>query len=140
MTAGKPTRRRERPESEFQTRVLQYAAHHGWRHFHAPDNRPVPRMRGGRVVYVKQTVTKGWPDVTLWHVRTGQMLFAELKAEKGRVDPEQTRLLAELEACGQEVHLWRPSDWDRIAARLGHKTVPAESPDQRLPGQEPLEL
>jgi hypothetical protein len=138
MTA-KPTVRRE-SERAFQTRVIQYATYHGWRHFHAPDNRPVPRTVKGRTVYSRQKITRGWPDLTLWHVRTGQLLVAELKTEAGRVDPEQTRVLHELEACGMEVHIWRPSDWDTLTARLGHKTQPAESPDQRIPGQEPFEL
>jgi hypothetical protein len=51
-------------------------------------------------------------------VRGERLLFCELKAETGAVRPEQRDWLESLEAAGQEVHLWRPRDWDAITETL----------------------
>jgi len=63
---------------------------------------------------------QGWPDLTL--VRPPRIVFAELKAEDGHLLPEQRRWLDILDDCGQEVYLWRPSDFDEIQQilTLGH--------------------
>lgn len=97
-------------EEAFQTKVIQLAGYTGWRAYHPPDNRPSTNT--GRV----QRVTPGWPDVVLW--RPPEIIVVELKAQGGRVRPEQSVVLDELRACGLEVHVWRPSDWPAIEARL----------------------
>ncbi len=52
-------------------------------------------------------------------VRPPRLVFAELKAERGRTTPHQERWLALLGACpGVESHLWRPSDLAHIAEVL----------------------
>ena len=58
----------------------------------------------------------GFPDIVA--VRGRPLLFCELKAEAGAVRPEQRDWLEALEAAGQEVHLWRPRDWDAITETL----------------------
>lgn len=91
-------------------KVLALAGYRGWRSYHAPDNRP---GRNGRV----QTVTRGWPDLAL--VRDDRLLFAELKAEKGRLRPGQQEWLDALaQVPGVEVFIWRPSDWPAVEAAL----------------------
>lgn len=56
---------------------------------------------------------KGFPDLAL--VRSRRLVFSELKAEKGRVSPNQAAWLAQLaEVPGVEVYLWRPSDWPKV--------------------------
>jgi hypothetical protein len=59
----------------------------------------------------------GWPDITLWHPERGFMLV-ELKSQNGKIRPEQSEVLASLEAAGVEVHVWRPSDWTEIQSRM----------------------
>ena len=46
------------------------------------------------------------------------MIFAELKSDKGTVTPYQQEWLDTLEACGQEVHVWRPIDIEDIVELL----------------------
>lgn len=52
---------------------------------------------------------KGFPDLVL--VRRERLIFCELKAEKGRLSPEQTAWLAALVEAGVDVFVWRPVDW-----------------------------
>ena len=59
----------------------------------------------------------GFPDLVL--VREGRLLFVELKAQKGRVTPDQRIWLALLKDQagfhqGTGVYLWKPSDWAQI--------------------------
>lgn len=56
---------------------------------------------------------KGWPDLSM--VRGGsspRLLFAELKSDTGRLDPEQVEWLAALEDSGCETYVWRPIDFN----------------------------
>lgn len=64
---------------------------------------------------------KGFPDLVLSHRKHGT-LFTELKAEKGRLSPEQKIWLEVLSESGCEVHVWRPSDMQKIADRFQRKT------------------
>lgn len=133
--------RRAGGEAAFQAQVEQLARYYGWRVFHAPDNIP-RRTASGRIV--KQDVEPGFPDLVL--VRGPELIFAELKTEKGRVSPEQQEWIAALTVIGEEVYrhtrhlddsawdlpcvdvyLWRPSDFDELHARLArgrHRTEP----------------
>jgi hypothetical protein len=97
-------------EAAWQQKVTQLALSCGWRVYHPPDNRPSGNT--GRV----QAVEPGYPDLTL--VRGDRLLFAELKAEKGRLGPGQQEWLDALAAAGAETRLWRPSDWDEVVAVL----------------------
>lgn len=111
---------RAESEEAFQTAVVQFARFNGWRVYHPPDNRP--SRNTGRV----QDVEPGFPDLTM--VRAPRLIFAELKAEKGRVRPEQTEWLDALRAVAAapgeitvllpEVYLWRPSDWSDVESIL----------------------
>lgn len=87
-------------EAAWQAKVEGLARFYGWRIFHAPDNRPV-RARSGRT-YV-QNVTPGFPDLVL--LRPPELIFAELKTDKGRVKPEQEEWLADLRAVAATVNL-----------------------------------
>ena len=111
--------RRARPEAILQTQVIELAQYGGWAYFHPADNLTVV-TRSGRTR--RQSVVKGYPDLTL--VRAPELIFAELKAENGRLSPEQRAWLDALAACGVETHVWRPSDWDEIHARLTRRRLP----------------
>jgi hypothetical protein len=45
-------------------------------------------------------------------------IFVELKAPKGVVSNTQWEWINALEDAGEEVHVWRPKDLDKISARL----------------------
>lgn len=89
-------------ERDWQARVVDLASLRGWRHFHAYSSRRSPA---------------GWPDLAL--VRSGRLILAELKTERGRIRPEQRQWLDALgTVAGVEVYLWRPSAWPQVQAVL----------------------
>lgn len=100
-------------EAAWQAQVVGLARLYDWRVYHPPDNRP-DRDRPGRAG--RQHVTPGYPDLTL--VRGADLIFAELKAERGRVTADQGEWLMALEDAGAETHVWRPSDFDDVNRRL----------------------
>jgi hypothetical protein len=53
-------------------------------------------------------------------------IFVELKATKGVVSNTQWEWINALEDAGQEVHVWRPKDLEKISARLS--TAPSIMP------------
>ena len=63
----------------------------------------------------------GFPDLVL--VKKKQLIFAELKTNKGRLRPEQREWLDMLGLMADDCtnvgfYLWRPSDWDTIEKLL----------------------
>jgi hypothetical protein len=99
-------------ERQFQAAVVEYAEMMGWRVYHTFDSR---------------RSASGFPDLVL--VRERKLIFAELKADKGRVSQAQVEWLNDLAGVrtntrgdgfgsGIEVELWRPSDWPEIAECL----------------------
>lgn len=92
-------------EKELQKLVQDLADMMGWRWYH-----PNLSMRD----------RAGFPDLTL--VRPPEFFMVELKSEKGRIRPDQKKWIADLQASGVEVHIWRPSDWytGDIEQRLTH--------------------
>jgi hypothetical protein len=100
-------------EAAFQAQVVGLARFHGWRVYHAPDNRPAGKT--GRPQRTVSPDARGFPDLIC--VRGPRIVAAELKAERGRVAPEQSAWLQALEqAPGVETYIWRPRDWDSVAA------------------------
>jgi hypothetical protein len=87
-------------ESQFSELVREVAAIGGWTlRYHTRNS------RGS---------THGFPDWVLVHREDRRIIFAELKTEAGRPTAQQSAWLEALERVrGLEVHLWRPSDWDR---------------------------
>jgi hypothetical protein len=58
----------------------------------------------------------GFPDLVM--VGHGRVVFVELKANKGRIRPEQEAWIAMLRDAGASVFLWKPKQWDEIAELL----------------------
>ncbi len=89
-------------EAQWQ-RVIVDAAHAlQWMVYHTYDSR---------------RSNPGWPDLVL--VKPPRLLAIEVKAEKGRVRPEQIIWLAALDQIpGVTAMLARPSDWGRIESLL----------------------
>lgn len=94
-------------EAELQKYVEDLLRAYGWTWHHAGDSR---------------RSTAGLPDIVAVRARPGypgRVLFAELKATKGRLRDQQYIWLAELENCPQvESYVWRPADLDAIAEIL----------------------
>lgn len=101
-------------EAAFQKRVIEYAMRCGWWVAHFPRANPEGRWRTP-----VSANAKGYVDCTL--VRGPALIFAELKAEKGRLRPEQKVWIEKLMATGNEVYVWRPSDWPEIERRLSRR-------------------
>lgn len=100
-------------ESGFQDAVIQFARTIGWTVAHF---RPARTNHGHRTAV--QADGAGFPDLVLVRER---VIFAELKAEGGRLSRQQDGWLQALGEAGAEVYEWRPSQWPTIEAVLRHK-------------------
>ena len=105
-------------EKDFLSTVIEFAQAHGWKVAHFRPAMTGRLRRDGKPVWVTpvQGDGKGFPDLVL--VRTDRLIFAEVKAEKGRIVPNQERWLGALLTSGQQVYVWRPSNWEEIEGIL----------------------
>lgn len=95
------------PEEALDRMVCDLATATGWTFtYHTHDSR---------------RSESGFPDRVF--LKPPRVVFAELKAEKGRIRPKQREWLAALAQCHVEVYLWRPSDWPIIVYTLGGPLV-----------------
>lgn len=88
-------------EAEFQAQVIEMARLFGWEVYHTHNS--------------QRSTSKGFPDLVL--IKSGRLIFAELKNRKGKVTTEQNWWLDQLKLVAQanstiEVYLWRPTHWD----------------------------
>lgn len=90
-------------EKDWQLQVIELAELYGWRVYHTFDSR---------------RSNPGWPDLVLCRPTSGELLYVELKTDKGRLSAAQRAWLDALAACGQETHVWRPRDFDAVHDRL----------------------
>lgn len=89
-------------EKAFTAQVVELVKMFGWRRYHTWRSIHSPA---------------GFPDEVL--VRRDRIVFAELKAENGKVSPAQQEWLDDLAATGRvEVYVWRPSQLQEIAEVL----------------------
>ncbi len=93
-------------EAEFQQMITERAKLLGWLIYHTYDSR---------------RSASGFPDLVL--VRSGRVLFVEVKSEKGRLSKAQAEWLralygSTLETSINEVYVWRPSDMAEIEETL----------------------
>jgi len=100
-------------ETQFQRNVMSLAENLGWETYHP---RRDPRHRS----VATGTMAKGWPDLILTRVRCGdgRVIVAELKADDGRLSPEQIRVLDALNMDAIEIYVWSPKDWPEIERTL----------------------
>jgi len=96
LPAGHTRRPLPMTEAQLLTNVRQMAKLGGWLQFHDTDSR---------------RNSPGLPDLVLLHPETGQLLFAELKSQTGRIRPEQQQWIDALHRGGHTVRVWRPEQW-----------------------------
>lgn len=118
-------------EAQLQDAVVTCAQVLGWRVAHF---RPALTARGWRTAVSADG--KGFPDLVL--AREGRVLFAELKAERGHLSPEQIDWAVALQGTAVRHYVWRPADWldgtvemllrgeDVVASKNLLRSVPAE--------------
>lgn len=95
------------PESFFQQVFEAYTIHWGWLTYHF---RPAMTKDGKW-----ETPVSGSGAGLLDNVCVRErVVYAELKSEKGELSFEQAKLVERLEEIGQEVYVWKPSDWKDI--------------------------
>lgn len=98
------------PEAIFQDQVVRMARGQGWLVFH-----PAPfQVRPG----VWRSDGKGFPDLVLIHPGGRGVVFAELKAEGGKLSDDQIAWGEAIVKSGGEYYVWRPQDLQAIADRL----------------------
>ena len=107
-------------EKQFTDQVIALARWHKWRVYHA---RPALTKAGRWVTAMQGDI--GFPDLCMAHAERGLVIFAELKAEGGRLSPKQIDWIDVLGECqnggpgaGVLVYVWRPSDVDVIETIL----------------------
>ena len=101
-------------EASFQTRVVDAAERLGWRVFHVRRSSGWSETGKRRIPYVTEN---GWVDLVLG--RHGQVLFREIKAERGRLSVDQLAWGHYLMSSGHNWGVWKPKDWPGIVRELG---------------------
>lgn len=92
-------------ERQFQDTVIELAQWLGWV-VHA--ERPAWTSKGYRTPIQG---TPGFPDLVLIRER---VIFAELKADTGKLSEAQRQWQSLLTTANQEVYVWYPDDWESI--------------------------
>lgn len=100
-------------ERDWQRQVIELAQLHRWRVAHF---RPAQTKDGWRTPV--EADGKGFPDLVLVRI-PGELIFAELKSDTGRLSDDQTIWLDLLRLVrGIDVYVWRPRDFDEVERRL----------------------
>lgn len=99
------------PESSWQRTVITCAMLNGWRVHLVPD--ALYRRSFAVSKHGANQGDKGFPDLIL--CRPPRIVAIEVKAEAGRIRPEQQQWLDELSMVeGVETYIWRPRDWSEV--------------------------
>lgn len=93
-------------EREFQRTCVGALKALGWSVFH--DN-------------VAWRSDPGWLDLTCVHPVQKRTVFIELKKESGKVSPKQQEWIDTHTAAGNEVFVFRPSQWDEFVLTISPK-------------------
>jgi hypothetical protein len=91
-------------EADLQSRIVDVAKMNGWRIYHTYDSR---------------RSNPGFPDLCM--VRGERLVFMELKADKGKVSPDQVMWLAALSMTHAEVYLVYPRHMQEVADLLSKR-------------------
>jgi hypothetical protein len=101
-------------EEDFQKKVIDLSHMNGYRVAHFRK----ARKKNGDWITPVSADGKGWLDLVLVNGDKGDIIFAELKSEKGKMTKEQEEWFIRLSKCSKSVYCWKPSNWDEIIRRL----------------------
>lgn len=102
-------------EKDFATQVEHLLNLFGWRWTHFE---PAMRQSGEWATALRGM--KGLPDYVA--VRDGELLFAEIKGDRGRLTPDQQEWLSLLRTVpGIRCEVWYPDDLPEIKQLLGRR-------------------
>ena len=99
-------------ESDLKSYIIELAGWHGWLVHH---DLPALDRKGNWRTHIEGNA--GFPDLVLAHPQRG-LVFAELKAETGKITAGQAKWLGALEGHTAEAVLWYPGDMAEIETRL----------------------
>lgn len=94
-------------EAQLQKAVMDLVRWLGLLAFHSTDSR--------------RDSCAGWPDLVI--CGQGGVIYRELKAERGRLRPEQLDWLSRLTQGGADAGIWRPSDLQPDGGRIKAELV-----------------
>ena len=106
-------------ERDLKNSIVNFARSYGWLVHH---DLPSQRANGSWA-----TVTQGdsgFPDLVLIHPGNhskrlqAQVIYAELKTQRGKLTTGQQQWLDILQAAGQTAVVWRPADLQAIFTKL----------------------
>lgn len=90
-------------EKDFQREVVTWLKQHGWVVFSTWNSRRSPA---------------GEPDIRACRTRDKRAVWIELKSETGRLLQEQKTAIWALREAGQEVYVFKPSQWEELERAL----------------------
>jgi hypothetical protein len=88
---------RKSKETEIQAAICEYLGLKGYL-FSRTNNSPIYDKTRGEFRALPKYTRRGWPDICL--IDHGRFVGIEVKAEKGRLSPEQEELGSEIEKHG----------------------------------------
>ena len=106
-------------ERVLKNTIVNFARNCGWLVHH---DLPSQRANGSWATAVQGD--SGYPDLVLVHPGNtaarlqAQIIYAELKTQRGKLTAGQQQWLDALQAAGQTAVVWRPSDLQDIFTKL----------------------
>ncbi len=94
-------------EKQLLATVVEMAEANSWLVYHQLDQGGV--TEDGRMWHGMR-IGPGFPDLVLVRPRPYQLLFRELKSEKGKLSDAQQKWLTYLLYAEADARIWRPSD------------------------------
>lgn len=102
-------------EAQWQKQIEDALTVFGYWWMHVPSNVVVcPRCK--HKIY--RGIRKGFPDILA--IKPPDILWIELKRERGQLEPEQTEVGQMLQACGQTWIHARPRDREQLLDLIAH--------------------
>ena len=106
-------------ERDLKNQIVAFARSYGWLVHH-----DLPSQRANGTWATATQGDSGFPDLVLVHPGNpakrlpAQIIYAELKTQRGKLTAGQQQWLDALQAAGQTALVWRPSDLQEVLTKL----------------------